>query len=69
MTTITIADYVPDDTVEEIKALLDDVSQRDVSWNGAIFEIERGDFTCIEGDESAEAVKLLQKIDYIITGY
>lgn len=69
MTTITIAHHVSNEAVEEIKSMLNDVAQRDANWNGVSFDIERGDFTCIEGDESADAVKLLKKIDRIITGF
>ncbi len=69
MTTIVIAHDVQDDKIHKIEELLRDVELRDVNWNGAEFEIERGDFTCIPGDESADAVKLLNKIQEIISGY
>ncbi|MTH45405.1 hypothetical protein [Intestinirhabdus alba] len=69
MTTITIANEVPAQTVAKIQAVLDDTALRDASWNGVNFQIERGDFTCIENDESAEAVRLLHKINDIIAGY
>ncbi|WP_041689325.1 hypothetical protein [Enterobacter sp. 638] len=69
MTTISIAHDVTDETIAEIQSLLDEVSVRDIAWNGVEFEIERGDFTCIESDESAEAVILLRKINKIIDGY
>jgi hypothetical protein len=69
MTTIVIAHDVQDDKIHKIEELLRDVALRDVNWNGAEFEIERGDFTCIPDDESADAVKLLNKIQEIISGY
>lgn len=69
MTTVTIAHEVPENTVNSIQQLLNEIAIHDVNWNGAVFSIERGDFTCIEGDESAEAVKLLREIDSVIRGY
>jgi hypothetical protein len=69
MTTIVIANEVQDDKIHKIEELLHDVALRDVNWNGAQFEIERGEFTCIPEDESADAVKLLKKIESIIHGY
>lgn len=69
MTTITIADGVSASKIEEIEALLNDVSSHDPNWNGVEFSIERGDFTCIERDDSAEAVILLDKINSIIMGF
>ncbi|MFJ5981055.1 hypothetical protein ACIQCX_09065 [Enterobacter cancerogenus] len=69
MTTIVIAHEVQDDKIHMIEELLRDVALRDVNWSGAKFEIERGDFTCIPEDESADAVKLLNKIQEIISGY
>ena len=74
MTTIVIDHEVQDDKIHMIEELLHDVALRDVAlrdvnWSGAKFEIERGDFTCIPDDESADAVKLLNKIQEIISGY
>lgn len=69
MTTIVIAYDVQDDKIKEIERLLNDVAIRDVNWNGVQLEIERGDFTCIPDDESSDAVKLLNKIQEIISGY
>jgi len=69
MTTIVIAHEVQDDKIHMIEELLHDVALRDVNWSGAKFEIERGDFTCIPDDDSADAVKLLNKIQEIISGY
>jgi hypothetical protein len=69
MTTVVISYDVQDDKLKEIEVLLNDVAIRDANWNGAQFEIERGDFTCIPDDECADAVKLLNKIEAIIFGY
>lgn len=69
MTTITIANEVSAQAVAKIRELLDDVALRDINWNGAEFQLERGDFTCIENDDSHEAALLLRKIDDIIAGY
>lgn len=68
MTTIQIAYEVPAATVAKIEAHLAEAALRDVSWNGAQFKIERDDFTCIPGDDSAEAVSLLHEINGIIRG-
>ncbi|MCO6599436.1 hypothetical protein KGY91_18295 [Enterobacter hormaechei] len=69
MTTILIAQEVQEDKIHKIEELLHEVALRDVNFNGVHFEIERGDFTCIPDDESADAVKLLNKIQEIISGY
>lgn len=68
MTTISIAYEVPAATVEAIRAMLDETALRDVNWNGADFKIVRDDFTCIEGNESHQAVALLNQIQDIISG-
>lgn len=69
MTVIFVAYEVTSDTVEKIQILLDEVAATDPSWNGATFTIERSDFTCIPEDDSADAVKLLRKINEIVDGY
>lgn len=68
MTTIQIAYEVPAATVAKIEAHLADVAMRDINWNGAGFEIERDDYTCIPDDDSADAVALLHDIFNIIEG-
>lgn len=68
MTTITIANDVPAHTVAKIQEVLDETALRDVNWNGVNFQIERGDFTYIDNDESTDAVKILHKINDIIAG-
>ena len=62
MTTVVISHAVSDSKVEAVLKYLDHVALRDVRWNGAEFTIERGDFTCIEYDESADAVALLHGV-------
>ncbi|MFA9439422.1 hypothetical protein ACDA63_07275 [Uliginosibacterium sp. sgz301328] len=68
MTTIQIAYEVPEATVAKIQTHLDEVALRDINWNGAEFNIEREDFTCIPDDDSANAVRLLGEIQNIISG-
>ena len=68
MTTIQIAFEIPAATVSKIEAHLAETARRDINWNGANFQIERDDFTCIPEDESAKAVTLLHEIFNIIDG-
>lgn len=68
MTTVQIAYEVTAETVSRIAEHLDNVARRDINWNGAEFNIERDDFTCIPDDESPEAVILLGEIQEIIEG-
>ena len=62
MTTVVIAYEVPDNKVDAVRQYLDQRAFYDVNWNGAEFTIERGDFTCIKDDESANAVALLHGV-------
>lgn len=68
MTTVQIAYEVPASTVAKIEAHLAETAIRDINWNGALFKIERDDFTCIPDDDSAAAVSLLHEINNIIDG-
>ena len=68
MTTVQIAYEVSAASVSKIEALLSETALRDPSWNGAEFNIERADFTCIPDDDSAGAVSLLQSIARTIRG-
>jgi hypothetical protein len=68
MTTIQIAYEVSDAAVARVEALLAEVAATNPNWNGAEFEIERDDFTCIPGSESADAVILLGQIHRAIDG-
>lgn len=68
MTTVQIAYDVPDVTVTKIEAHLESVAARDINWNGATFEIERSEFTCIADDsvDEYEGTRLLHEIFQII---
>ena len=68
MTTIQIAYEIDAAAVARVEALLEEVAKQDVNWNGAEFVIERDDFTCIPGNESADAVLLLRQIERAISG-
>ena len=68
MTIIQIATEVPAATVAKIEAHLAETAMRNVNWSGAEFEIERDDYTCIPGDDSADAAALLYEIQNIIQG-
>lgn len=65
-TKINIAYDVPAEAVEKIKAHLAEVAAFDPNWNGANFEIEREDFTCIPDDDTPDAAALLRTIFDII---
>jgi hypothetical protein len=66
MATVQIAYEVSPAALARVKALLADVAVHDCNWNGADFRIERGDFTCLPDDDSADAVGLLGKIQAAI---
>ena len=68
-TIVQIADEVPASVVAEIEAYLYEVASRDINWNGAIFKIDRGDFTCIPDDDTPEACSLYVGIDEIIRSW
>lgn len=67
-TTVQIAHEVPAAIAAKIEAHLAEAALRNINWNGAIFKIERADFTCIPDDDSADAVSLLREIIDIIRG-
>ena len=69
MPTIVNVEYsTPDTAIVRLRAALDDVRLRDPSWNGADFEIEKGEFTCIENTDGAvdeyKAAALLNEVVY-----
>jgi hypothetical protein len=68
MTTIQIAYEVPAETVAKIKSHLQHVAAHDANWNGAEFQIERGDYTCMPDDDSYDATALFYSIQRIIRG-
>lgn len=68
MTTIQIAYDVPAATVDKINTFLEEILATDVNWNGAVFEIERSDFTCINECDEYNGTKLLHQIFNIIDG-
>lgn len=61
-TIIQIAYEESDAAVARVQALLAEVALRDPNWNGAVFELERDDFTCIPGREDYDAVALYRSI-------
>lgn len=67
MTTVQIAYNVPAATVAKIEAHLNETAIQEPDWNGAVFKIERDDFTCMEED-SIRAQILLGEINRIISG-
>lgn len=67
MTTITISYDVTADKFQQIEQLIASEEINNADFNGEEFNIERGDFTCIDNEEHAYA-KLLYKILDIISG-
>ena len=68
MTTIQIAYTESKEAVARVESLLEQIAMRDPNWNGAEFEIERADYTCIPNDDSHDAVRLLNKIQSALQG-
>lgn len=68
MTTIKIAYEVPENIIAKIEAHIKETVRCNISWNGAVFKIERDDFTHIQNNDSADAVSLLYEINNIISG-
>lgn len=67
MTTIQIAYEVPAATVANIEALLEETALYNFNCGGAVFKIERADYTCITDDDSIDAVSLFYEIQNIIS--
>jgi hypothetical protein len=65
---ITIANEVSETIFSKIEVLVENTLHRSSSWNGASIIVKRGDFTCINGEETIESVKLLIQINNIIQG-
>lgn len=61
-TIIQIAYEETQEAVNRVRELLNETALRDPNWNGAQFEIERADFTCIPDRDDADAVILYGKI-------
>lgn len=68
MTTISIAYEVSEEKFQQISQMVADQEIRNVNFNGEDFQIERGDFTGIDGDEYSH-VELMSAIQTIIAGY
>lgn len=66
MITIQIAYEESAEAVARVRALLQDVALRDPNWNGAEFEIERDDYTCIPDRDDADACALLIDIQRVL---
>lgn len=65
MITIRISREEKPEAVARVRALLDEVVLRDPNWNGAVFEIERDDWTCVD-DDSYEGAALLADIQRVL---
>lgn len=63
---IQIADSVSEAAVARVQTLLDDVSHRNVNFNGVTFTIERADYTCIPGANSYDKSALFAQIQAAI---
>lgn len=68
MTTIRISYDEKPEAVARVQGLLDEVALRDPSWNGAVFQIERDDYTCIPDRDDADACALLATIQRALRG-
>lgn len=66
MPTIFIAHEVADDKIPRIEALLQKETEVNPSWNGAVFKVERDDFTRFEGDYSYDTEGLMSLVWSII---
>lgn len=66
MATIHIDYAASKEAVARVRAHLDDLALRDVNWNGADFEIERDDYTWIEGGDSYKSAALLNDVQRIL---
>jgi hypothetical protein len=67
MTTIFVANSVPEATVAKIKSHLRSVALRDPNWGGVVFRVRRGEHTYI-ANNSLSAVSLFYEIINIIQG-
>lgn len=67
MTIIQIAYEETPAAVERVRTLLDGVAMINPDWNGADFQIESGDFTCIPDRDDADARYLLVCIQSVLS--
>ncbi len=65
---IQISHDVGAEELHRVRDVLNHAQTYDPNWNGAVFELERDDFTCIPGREDADAVQLLNRIQRAIDG-
>lgn len=59
-TIITIPSHIAD-RIPAARSYLENVAMREPQWNGAVFEIEEGDFYSID-DNSADAAILYKEL-------
>jgi len=67
-TIIQIQHEVGADALRRVQDVLFNAQNHDPNWNGAVFVVERDDFTCIPGRDDADAVRLLNQIHRAIDG-
>jgi hypothetical protein len=69
VTKVWIAYEVSDEKVAQVQAMLDELVLRDVDFNGAVFQIERDEHTCLgEFHDEAAAEYLFGRVLDIIDG-
>lgn len=65
---IQIAYEVPAAAVQRVEALVSASTLRDIELTDVPVSIERGEYTCIVDDDSAEAVQVLREVEAEIDG-
>ena len=66
MATIKVAYEVSEKAFKAVEALAVETVENDINWSGAIIEVERDDYTCVEcNDEYAGTQLLLYVYDVI----
>ncbi len=65
---IQVAHEVGAEELNRVRDVLNHAQSNEPNWNGAVFVIERDEFTCIPGRDDASAVQLLGRIQRAIDG-
>lgn len=68
MIRVEIAHEVPEAAVSRVKVVLARFAERDVDFNGAEFELVRGDYTCLPDLDGDDACRLFNQVQAAIQG-
>lgn len=66
MATIKVAYEVSEKAFKAVEALAVETVETDINWNGAVIDVERDDYTCVECNDEYAGTQLLRYVYDVI---